>query len=293
MAARARRSARSPSARSASRSARPRARSAPRRCSRSCSACRSRSSRSSRAARSRPALFDVIEAISRARSRSTRTLEALDRALNDAADVDRRPAAPPRRARTRLGRARAPGPAPLRLSPHYALRRDGVSRRPACAACAGRARSATSCARRTLDAGDLVLPLFVESGLEGRSPIGVDAGRRPALDHRGGRARPARPQRSASAASSSSASRPRRTRRAPAPRTTRAIIQLADPRHQGRAPRRPRHDRRVPVRVHEPRPLRPAHAPTARSTTTARSSSSRAPPSRTPARAPTSSRPAT
>ena len=108
-----------------------------------------------------------------------------------------------------------------------------------------------------LDPGDFVLPLFVEEGLDGRAPIdampGVDrlsiagavaeAGEAhalgipavllfgiPAAQGRGGLGRLGRRGR-----------RPARHAR-----------------DQGRPPRRARHRRPVPVRVHEPRPLRPA-----------------------------------
>ena len=108
-----------------------------------------------------------------------------------------------------------------------------------------------------LDPGDFVLPLFVEEGLDGRAAIaampGVDrlsiagavaeAGEAhalgipavllfgiPAAQGRGGLGRLGRRGR-----------RPARHAR-----------------DQGRPPRRARHRRPVPVRVHEPRPLRPA-----------------------------------
>ena len=71
------------------------------------------------------------------------------------------------------------------------------------------------------------------------------------------------------------------------------VVQLAIRAIKDACPDAARHHRRVPVRVHLPRPLRRAALPTARSTTTPRSSCSRARPSRRPTPAPTWSPPAT
>ena len=166
------------------------------------------------------------------------------------------------------------------------------SRRRACAACAARPSCATSCARRASTPATSSCRCSSRRGWRaaGRStPCPASTATRSRRSSR----RPARPCRSASPPCCSSASRPRRTTRARAPGTTRASSSSPS-----RAIKDAHPDLLVITDVclceyTEPRPLRPAARRTVRSTTTRASSCSRAPPSRTRARAPTSSRRAT
>ena len=132
-----------------------------------------------------------------------------------------------------------------------------------------------------LDAGDFVLPLFVEEGLDGRR-----ADRRPCPASTGSRSPPpsprrARPRRSASRPSCSSASPRTRTRRARAPGTTRAPS--SSPRGRSRTPT-PTCSSSPTCACASTRATATAAccAPTARSTTTRASSCWRAPRSRRP-----------
>ena len=86
---------------------------------------------------------------------------------------------------------------------------------------------ATSSARPVSRAADLVQPLFVAAGLDGREPIEAMPGVEPALDLARSSTRPARPRRSASRPCCCSASPPTRTRRARGACDDEGIVQLA------------------------------------------------------------------
>ena len=128
-----------------------------------------------------------------------------------------------------------------------------------------------------LSAGHSSIPLFVEHGLDRRTPIaampGIDRLSISARRRGGRRGRRA----SASPPCCCSGSRRPRTRRAPARGTTRASCSSPTRAIKEAHPELRRDHRRVPVRVHEPRPLRRPARRTAPSTTTPRSSCSRAP----------------
>ena len=171
---------------------------------------------------------------------------------------------------TGRGRTTTSTPSPPRTGRRCPARRAARRRRapttceavpfppPACAACAARPCCATSCARRACDPGDFVLPLFVEDGPRRPRADRVDARRRPALDRRGRRRGGRGAARSASRPSCCSASRPHKDDEGSGAWDDEGIVQLADAGDQGRPPRPARHHRRLPLRVHRPRPLRPA-----------------------------------
>ena len=96
-----------------------------------------------RPARSPTALYDLIRVISAAFPFRP-AMDALDAAISGGELLA--PAAAPRRARARLRRARAPVAAALRVDPPLPSR-PWPSPPPACAGCARRPASATSCAR--------------------------------------------------------------------------------------------------------------------------------------------------
>ena len=169
--------------------------------------------------------------------------------------------------------------------------RGWPSPRPACAGCAPRRSCATSCARRGCTASDLVLPLFVQSKA-GREPIaalpGIDRLSISAAVEEAGAA-----QALGLPAVLLFGIPDRKDAEGTGAYDDEGIVQLATRAIKEAHPELARHDRRLPLRVHRPRPLRPRRRRTATSTTTRASSSSRAPRSRTRARAPTSSRRAT
>ena len=164
--------------------------------------------------------------------------------------------------------------------PGYHRRRDVP--RTAAAPAAPDPRAAAPGGRGPLSVDDLVAPLFVKEGIESPEPIASMPG---VVQHT---------QESL-----------RKEVRALADLGVPAVILFGVPDHQGRprlGRRRPRrrragraaqparrgrrlaraHDRRLPRRVHRPRPLRAAHRRTARSTTTPPSSGTRRSPSRRP-----------
>ena len=126
---------------------------------------------------------------------------------------------------------------------------------PACAACAARGRCATWSARPTLAPSDLVLPMFVEEGLDGRTPIdsmpGIDRlGLASAVEEAGSAHAlgipavllfgiPAEKDDEGSGAWDDE-----------------GVVQLATRAIKAAHPDLLVHHRRVPVRVHRPRPLR-------------------------------------
>ena len=281
--------ARSASPRWAWRSARSRARCAPRRCWRSCCRCRSRSSRSCRPARSTSALYDVINGVS-ALFPFKPALRALDAAINGggallaaAAPAGAHARASPRSPGWRCAASRLtaldseamafPATRLRRLRAHRAAARARARDRAG-----GRRTSSTRCSWSPAASG-----ARRSRSMPGIDHLCIDG----AVEEAGDRARARDPGRAAVR---------------PAGRQGRAGLgrlgrRGRDParhaRDQGRASR-PAGDRRpVPVRVHEPRPLRRAARRTAWSTTTRRSSCSPAPRSPRPRPAPTPSRRAT
>ena len=114
--------------------------------------------------------------------------------------------------------------------------------------------------------------MFVEAGPDGRKPIGAMPGVDRLGDRRGRRARPARPRRSASRRCCCSASRRDKDEEGSGAWDDEGIVQLATRAIKEAHPDLLVVGRRVPLRVHRPRPLRPAARPTAPSTTTLRSS---------------------
>ena len=120
-----------------------------------------------------------------------------------------------------------------------------------------------------------------------------DARRRPAVDRRAPSPRPARPRALGIPAVLLFGIPAHKDEEGSGAWDDEGVVQLADARDQGRPPRPARHRRPVPVRVHEPRPLRPAarrrlgrQRRERRAARAHRASRRRAP-------APTSSRPAT
>ena len=158
---------------------------------------------------------------------------------------------------------------------------------PARVACAAPRRCAASSRRRRVRVDDLVAPLFVKEGIAEPEPVASMPG---VVQH--------------------TLESLRKEVRALADLGVPAVILFGDPGVEGRRrlrrrrPRRHRaggaadparrgrrrsraHGRRLPRRVHRPRPLRRAHRRRARSTTTRRSSATRASRSRRPTPAPT------
>ena len=185
-------------------------------------------------------------------------LDALDAADQRRLARSRRCSTSPR-SRSRFGVIARLCAAPLRLS------RDLPARRPM-AFPATRMRRlrhtgccAAWCARRSWPRAHLVYPMFVVARPRRRAtPIAAHArasttSRSPAPSRR-----PARPPRSASRPCCCSASRPSKDERGLRRLGRRGRRPARHARDQGRAPRPARDHRRVPVRVHEPRPLRRA-----------------------------------
>ena len=172
------------------------------------------------------------------------------------------------------------------------LSRDGLPRRPACAACARPACCAASCARPSSSVSHLVYPMFVVGERPAAHADRRDARDRPPLDRRCGRGGRHRARRSASPPCCCSACRRARTPRAPARGTTRASS--SSPRGRSRPPIRTFWSSPTSACASTRRTATAACcAPTAWSTTTRRSSCSRAPRSPRPRPAPTPSRRAT
>ena len=251
-----------------------------------------------RAAPSRRGLYDAIRAISFVFPFKA-SLQALDAAVNrsspGARDLARAPAALTRRcsARSRaLGlRARGVSAAARGSNPREG---DGLSHRRACAGCAQRPALRGLVRETELRAGQLVLPLFVAEDPGRRARADRDDARRraPVVSRRPSTRRARRP-RSGSPACCCSASPPPRTPRAPAPGTRTGIVQLA-----ARAIKQALPELLVITDVCLCEYTDHGHCGVLRdgrrrSTTTRRSSCSRAPPSATPAPAPTSWRPRT
>ena len=237
-----------------------------------------------------PALYDVIRAISAAFPFKP-TLDALDAALNDAGGLAgpllhlARADAGVRRA-ARLG-ACAGSPEVARLD----LSGDGLPRHAPAPPAQDR-RAARHGAR---DRAHPLAPRLPDVRAARRPPAHADRGdarHRPAVDlarrRGGGRGARARhpggaPVRRARREGRAGLGRLRRRGRRPARRA----------RDQGGASRARRDHRRLPVRVHLARPLRRRARRRQRRQRRSRSSCSPRPRSRTPARAPTRSRPAT
>ena len=202
-------------------------------------------------------LYDVIAVVSaafpfkpgarRAAERPRRRVVHRARGLHLAR---RSPSCTPSRARLGLRRLRASAAAA------YPSPTPWPSRSHACAACAARRCCATSSARRSSTAGGSRAAAVRRRGHRRRAAGRGDARRRAATRsrarRRGRRGRGARDPGGAAVRDP----RRRRTRQGSGAWDDDGIVQEATRAIKRRAPGPARHHRRVPVRVHEPRPLR-------------------------------------